>query len=297
MESGALRQRAPGIAHPMSVLVQPMEPRADVGGEVSAIASDKGRPSPRSGRSSTAKELSRAPYATFEPSRRRRHPRGRGPVAGIQGLLRGLKVAISRQSIPQPLIGVERRTDQVLTLRCANLQDIVWMKHLNEAYLPENYPVEFWQKTLLRFPGASFVAEGANGQVVGYVLGKMDLAYGLQPSPPAAADTKAAVSRKKPDSSDSRKTHRTTFMNEGKILSLCVRDGYRGQGIGKGLLAASVNAMRLQLNADFVSLRVRQDTNPGALALYKKMNFFVSDVVKNYYRDGENALLMIKNFR
>mmetsp|Transcript_26976 Transcript_26976/g.52290 ORF Transcript_26976/g.52290 Transcript_26976/m.52290 type:complete len:87 (+) Transcript_26976:758-1018(+) len=86
-------------------------------------------------------------------------------------------------------------------------------------------------------------------------------------------------------------------MNEGKILSLCVRDGYRGQGIGKGLLAASVNAMRVQLNADYVSLRVREDTNPGAVALYKKMNFWVSDVVKNYYKDGENALLMIKSFR
>mmetsp|Transcript_24751 Transcript_24751/g.39065 ORF Transcript_24751/g.39065 Transcript_24751/m.39065 type:complete len:302 (-) Transcript_24751:115-1020(-) len=163
--------------------------------------------------------------------------------------------------------------ERVEGVRIAEKQDMLWMKHLNEKYLPENYPVEFWKSTLIAWPGLSYVYE-SDGEILGYVLGKMDISYKALPN-------------------QNQTFKNLKMLNEGKILSICVRHDKRGMGIGKKLLDAVVQAMLHDYEADFLSLRVRENTNPNAVRLYTKSDFQISEIVRSYYRDGENALLML----
>mmetsp|Transcript_29208 Transcript_29208/g.40629 ORF Transcript_29208/g.40629 Transcript_29208/m.40629 type:complete len:381 (+) Transcript_29208:228-1370(+) len=191
--------------------------------------------------------------------------------------------------------GVVRRR---ASLRTADVGDIMWMKHLNEMYLPENYPMDFWRQTILKHPDLSFVCELPDGQLVGYVLGKLEYTYAPRPS----ASRLLRERQRRAEHGGQPLTvaydrPRRKQLSEGKIMSLCVSRNFRGNGIGKQLLAASINAFDREAKADFVSLRVRQVTNPNAVALYKKMEFNVDEVVPNYYKDGESALVMTRDLR
>jgi len=86
-------------------------------------------------------------------------------------------------------------------------------------------------------------------------------------------------------------------LSEGKIMSICVREDFRGQGLGRKLLDSAIEALDRQASADFVSLRVRKFTNPNAVELYRKLGFHVDEVAENYYRDGEAALVMTRKLR
>jgi ribosomal-protein-alanine N-acetyltransferase len=68
-----------------------------------------------------------------------------------------------------------------------------------------------------------------------------------------------------------------------EILRLLVIESFRGLGAGKVLIDAIYNK-------DIV-LEVRED-NTSAISLYQKYGFQKIDIRKNYYKDGENALVM-----
>ena len=48
------------------------------------------------------------------------------------------------------------------------------MQHCNLLCLPENYQMKYYMYHGLSWPQLSFVAEDQKGQVVGYVLAKME---------------------------------------------------------------------------------------------------------------------------
>jgi len=187
-----------------------------------------------------------------------------------------------------------KNQQQLVTYRSAEASDVLWMKHLNEEYLPENYPIDFWRNTVKRWPGLSVVCE-SQGEIVGYVLGKIDIA--LNPRY-ATAQTQARRDKSKKMSSTKNKNNIKKIpkmLKEGKIISVCVQEGWRGKGVGKQLMNHMLNVFDHEYAADLVSLRVRKNTNPNAVALYSKLNFHVADSIPGYYKDGESALAMVAN--
>jgi len=225
---------------------------------------------------------------------------------------------------PPPASGIAKHQPRHrnVRLRAALAQDVLLMKHLNERYLPENYPVDFWRKTLLDWPGLSYVCELPDGEVVGYVLGRLEYTYvtrlyKMPPPPPPPSKMAARQDGAHPhwgerkgggggersspfgrdNVPDSIQYSRRVQLSEGKIMSICVRKDLRGQGLGRKMLDAVVEAFDEQVKADFVSLRVRKFTNPTAVELYQKIGFNIDAAVENYYRDGEAALIMTRNLR
>ena len=81
------------------------------------------------------------------------------------------------------------------------------------------------------------------------------------------------------------------MLKEAHIVVIAVRNDYRRNGIGEGLLI-SVIELATQLNANIVSLEVRA-SNKVAQALYKKYGFQEVRRRPGYYSDnGEDAILM-----
>ena len=52
--------------------------------------------------------------------------------------------------------------------------DLMNMQHCNLLCLPENYQMKYYMYHGLSWPQLSFVAEDNRGQIVGYVLAKME---------------------------------------------------------------------------------------------------------------------------
>lgn len=107
-------------------------------------------------------------------------------------------------------------------------------------------------------PQASFlVAEGENGQVLGYA--------GLQ-----------------------------VVLDEGYIANIAVAPQWRRQGLAGELL--EVYCRFAQAHLAFLTLEVRA-SNEAAIALYVKHGFAQAGFRKNYYQDPkEDALIMTRTF-
>ena len=86
------------------------------------------------------------------------------------------------------------------------------------------------------------------------------------------------------------------LLDEGHILNVAVRADQRGRGLGKLLVERVLGECR-QRGVEFVSLEVRP-SNASAIALYRTIGFVEAGRRKNYYENGEDAILMeyiIKN--
>ena len=73
-----------------------------------------------------------------------------------------------------------------------------------------------------------------------------------------------------------------------EILNFCVEPSYQNKGIGS-LLYNEVETNKVGI----ISLEVRE-SNYNAIKFYKNKGFKEVAVRKNYYSNGENAILMIK---
>ena len=79
---------------------------------------------------------------------------------------------------------------------------------------------------------------------------------------------------------------------QAEILNYCVKKTYQGKGIGTSLLAYAINMLHSKGAKSFI-LEVRESNIP-AISLYLKFGFKKISVRKNYYSNGENALVLIK---
>jgi ribosomal-protein-alanine N-acetyltransferase len=77
----------------------------------------------------------------------------------------------------------------------------------------------------------------------------------------------------------------------GHVKDLAVADAARRRGIGRSLLVQSLATLAVD-GAEVVKLEVRESNGP-ARTLYRDVGFDVARRVPRYYRDGEDALVML----
>lgn len=79
---------------------------------------------------------------------------------------------------------------------------------------------------------------------------------------------------------------------DGDIEGICVHPDYRRQGIAKTLMEEAEKQFILN-GAEKIFLEVRK-SNAGAINLYLGAGYSKISVRKNYYADGEDAVVMAK---
>ncbi len=160
-------------------------------------------------------------------------------------------------------------------IRRARHEDIPAVMLVNLKSLPENYWQGFYKYLLDNWPEAFLVAE-VGGVIVGYAMSRVEetmdpVLLGLPdnaPPPPAPGKV-------------------------GHLVSIAVLREYRGRGIGSALLAETIRVMKEVYRAEAIYLEVRVSNEP-AIRLYKKFGFVIRRRIPYYYRDGEDAYVMVK---
>ena len=84
------------------------------------------------------------------------------------------------------------------------------------------------------------------------------------------------------------------IFEDAEILNLAVSPAYRRKGLGRELLK-ELESYAKEKQAERTLLEVREGNLP-ARSLYEAWGFKAFGVRKNYYEDGENAVLMEKVF-
>lgn len=82
--------------------------------------------------------------------------------------------------------------------------------------------------------------------------------------------------------------------DEAEVLYLAVKPNHRGKGIATELLRSALEEIKGSVKSCFLEVRV---SNTEAINLYRKMNFQVCGMRKNYYLEPkEDALIMKLDF-
>lgn len=82
------------------------------------------------------------------------------------------------------------------------------------------------------------------------------------------------------------------YLDEGEILNFVVDESYQRQNIGSTLL----NKVIEQYNLKKITLEVREH-NQKAINFYVKNNFKKVNIRKHYYKNGDNAIVMMKEIK
>jgi len=152
----------------------------------------------------------------------------------------------------------------MVCIRQATSEDLVSMQASNLWCLPENYQLKYYLYHELSWPQLLHVAENHKGQIVGYVLAKME--------------------------EDADPPH-------GHITSLAVLRTHRKMGIATKLMKQAHERMQESFGAVYCSLHVRY-TNRAAFHLYSQtLGYTIDDIEKGYYADGEDAYAMKCEFK
>lgn len=151
----------------------------------------------------------------------------------------------------------------MFTLRLFKPADLEHVMHINKLCLPENYAPFFFMDLYKRFPKTFVVAE-ENGEVVGYVMCRIETAF------PGFGLFGAA--------------------KKGHVISIAVLPSHQHQGIGFALMKEVMKAM-VEYDAKKCFLEVRA-SNTAGVSLYRKMGFEVKRMIRGYYADGEDAYVM-----
>ena len=150
------------------------------------------------------------------------------------------------------------------TLRLFQPDDIKYIVSINQRCLPENYPDQFFLGLHYHAPNAFFVAEYED-EIVGYIMCRIERGisgFGRLPA------------------------------KKGHIVSVAVLHSVRCKGIGKALITAGMQGM-IDYGVSEFFLEVRK-SNEEAVVVYEKLGYTVRRVLRGYYRDGEDAYLMVK---
>lgn len=174
---------------------------------------------------------------------------------------------------------VEARSGVSFRIRRATKEDIPSVMAVNLRSLPENYWYGFYEYILMNWPESFLVAEVDN-TIVGYAMSRVEdtgdpLLLGLFDENTLPIYNRWLEPRK-----------------AGHLVSIAVLREYRGRGIGSALLSETINVMKNIYKVESLFLEVRVSNTP-AIRLYKKYGFKVVRRIPHYYRDGEDAYVMV----
>lgn len=144
-------------------------------------------------------------------------------------------------------------------------QDLNAVVQINLTCLPENYNHSFYLTLYYRFPKTFIVA--TNGEnVVGYIMCRMELGFS--------------------------EIRRFNLVKKGHIVSVAILPEYRRKGLGNAILTKALEGMRgYNVKEGYLEVRV---SNQPAIDLYRKIGFSISKTSRHYYKDGEDAYIMVK---
>lgn len=151
-------------------------------------------------------------------------------------------------------------------VRNATLGDIDKVIEINLVSLPEHYPRSFFVELLEDWSKAFYVAETPEGEIVGYVMCRVE--------------TKPGFFRK-------------FLVKSGHIVSIAVLEKHRQKGLGYALMAYAMKSLYEDYKCSETYLEVRVSNTP-AVKLYEKLGYRVVKVEKSYYLDGEDAYVMAR---
>jgi len=142
-----------------------------------------------------------------------------------------------------------------VTIRDAEQSDLGVVVRIERTAFDQPWPYTAFE----RFVGEpGFLVATRDGAVVGYVVGDVTPNFGR---------------------------------DIGHVKDLAVAESARGDGIGRSLLRQSLATLAVD-GAEVVKLEVRESNDP-ARTLYRDAGFDVARRVPRYYRDGEDALVML----
>jgi len=145
--------------------------------------------------------------------------------------------------------------DEDIRIRQARMCDLKDVYLIEVNSFPYPYTIEVFITFLVLYPQYFLVAE-SGGNVVGYIIGSVD--------------------------SD----------GSGHVVSIAIHPMYRRRGIGKKLLLTLEELMRSN-GIRRIKLEVSVNNEP-AISLYKLMGYRIVDIIRNYYPDGSDAYVMVK---
>ncbi len=151
-------------------------------------------------------------------------------------------------------------------VRNARKEDLWKVISINRSCLPENYPPFFFEELLDRYGKAFYVAESPNGEVVGYIMNRVEWRTSF--------------------------FHRI-FTRSLHVVSIAVLPEHRRRGLGYALMAYGLKAGREEYGCRETYLEVRVSNKP-AITLYEKLGYRIVKVLAHYYIDGEDAYLMAR---
>lgn len=158
----------------------------------------------------------------------------------------------------------------IFAVRPCLSHDIPKVMEINEATLPENYPLFFYEQILERYPDSFLLAYHREHpqQILGYIMWRIERgssSFGLQ------------------------------YVKKAHLVSLAVLPKYRRIGIASLLLRQSMKVVKKYKISEYV-LEVRV-SNTAAIRLYEDVHGFEKiRIISHYYRDGEDAYYMSHKF-
>ena len=151
-------------------------------------------------------------------------------------------------------------------VRCAAESDLDKVIEINLVSLPEHYPKRFFKNLLDDWGKAFYVAESPTGEVVGYIMTRVEIKPGF---------------------------FRYFLVKSGHVVSIAVLEQHRGRGLGYALMAHAMKAMFEEYKCSETYLEVRVSNTP-AISLYEKLGYKKVKIEKGYYLDGEDAYVMAR---
>ncbi len=151
-------------------------------------------------------------------------------------------------------------------IRPAREEDLETVRRINYISLPENYPPYFFHDLWRNYGKAFYVAESPSGEVVGYVMCRVEYKPGF---------------------------YRRFLVRSGHIVSIAVLEGHRNRGLGYALMTHAMKSLYEEYKCSETFLEVRV-TNKPAIHLYEKLGYRIIKILHHYYLDGEDAYLMAR---
>ncbi len=153
---------------------------------------------------------------------------------------------------------LEKKTISSIKVRDATINDLEEIQRIERLSFKYPYPTYYMKALLEGLADFFLVAEiKPKGGIIGYVVARIE---------------------------------RNSM---GHIISIAVDPSWRNRGIGSLLMKEAIKKLK-DVGCSIVFLEVRVSNAP-AISLYKKLGFKITERIVGYYRDGEDAFIMVKD--